>query len=396
MNSTVQSHLVGVYKRYPVILSAGEGAEVWDSEGRHYWDFLAGIGVNSLGYHHPDIQRILQDASALMHTSNLFWHQPGIELSERIAGISGGMWSLWSNSGTEANEAGIKLMRRIGHPLGRHHILTMHGGFHGRTLGSLSATPVRRYQEPFEPLVPGFVPIAYGDLDSLAEALARWQPAGVIMEPIQGEGGIVVPPPGYLSEAVRMIHQAGAVILFDEVQSGMGRTGQWFGYQVEGELEPDLITVAKGMGAGMPIGGLLVSAKWAEAFEPGDHGTTFGGNPLASKMALAVIDWLDHGGLEHIRQMGTVMQSQLRALQNRYPDLIREVRGRGLMWGIKTSVPAAPIVQQALSLGLIINAPQSHVIRMLPPFVIDETAIAACCTILGTVLDQMTQQQMSG
>jgi acetylornithine/succinyldiaminopimelate/putrescine aminotransferase len=385
------THLIGVYRRHPVTLARGEGARVWDAQGKPYWDFLAGIGVNSLGYHHPDVDRVLRDASQLMHTSNLFWHQPGIDLSQRIADITDGMWSLWVNSGTEANEAGIKMMRRIGHDQGRYHIIAMTGAFHGRTLGSLSATPHQSYQEPFQPLVPGFVTVPYGDLDALAQALAKWNPCGVMMEPIQGEGGVVVPPPGYLTEAVRMIHQADSLILFDEVQTGAGRTGNWFGYQHEGELSPDLITVAKGIGAGMPIGGLLVAPKWAQAFHPGDHGTTFGGNPLASRMALTVIEWLDQGGLNHVREMSSKLEQGLGQLQQSYPQLIQAVRGRGLMWGLKTSVPAGPLVQQALAEGLIVNAAQPDIIRLLPPYVIDETAIAACCTILGKVLDQASR-----
>lgn len=266
---------MAVYARYPVTLSHGQGAEVWDIQGKHYWDFLAGIGVNALGYHHERVVKALNQAVSLTHTSNLFWHQPGIDLSNKMAEITHGYWSLWANSGTEANEAGIKLMRRYGKTVGRSAILSLSGGFHGRTMGSLSATFVPAYQDPFTPLVPEFYEVEAGNLSALEEALDRFKPCGLIVEAIQGEGGVIPLPPGYLSAAAKLAQDAGTLLMVDEVQTGMGRTGDWFGFQHEG-IKPDIITVAKGIGAGISIGGMLAKKRWPAISSPGIMGPRLG------------------------------------------------------------------------------------------------------------------------
>ncbi len=389
-----KNHLIPVYGRYPVTLSHGQGAEVWDVNGKHYWDFLAGIGVNSLGYGHERILKAFDKSQNLLHTSNLFWHNPGIELSNKMAELTGGYLSLWVNSGTEANEAGIKLMRRYGKSVGRSAILSLTNGFHGRTMGSLSATFVPRYQDPFTPLVPDFYEVEAGSLSALEEAIDQFHPCGVMMEPIQGEGGVVPLPKGYLSQGAKVAQDAGCLVLIDEIQTGMGRTAQWFAFQSE-DIEPDIITVAKGLGGGIPIGGMLAQEHVARHFLPGEHGSTFGGNPLASQMALAVIDWLEAEGLDHIRKMAGVLEEALGSLQRDFPDLVLGYRGQGLMWGLLVRVPSSPIAAQALDRGLIVNAPQPNVIRLLPPLIVNEEAIGAFFHIMTQVL-QLTREQREG
>ncbi|SMC02161.1 acetylornithine aminotransferase apoenzyme [Sulfobacillus thermosulfidooxidans DSM 9293] len=386
---------MAVYARYPVTLSHGQGAEVWDIQGKHYWDFLAGIGVNALGYHHERVVKALNQAVSLTHTSNLFWHQPGIDLSNKMAEITHGYWSLWANSGTEANEAGIKLMRRYGKTVGRSAILSLSGGFHGRTMGSLSATFVPAYQDPFTPLVPEFYEVEAGNLSALEEALDRFKPCGLIVEAIQGEGGVIPLPPGYLSAAAKLAQDAGTLLMVDEVQTGMGRTGDWFGFQHEG-IKPDIITVAKGIGAGISIGGMLAKKEVARYFQPGDHGTTFGGNPLAATVALEVLDWLQSEGLEHVRQMAPKMEAKLVALQDAFPEIVSGYRGRGLMWGLVVKVPAKTLVLDALDNGLILNAPKPDVIRMLPPLIIDDRALDAFFEIMTQVFSSYITSQREG
>ena len=385
-------HLMAVYARYPVTLSHGQGAEVWDINGKHYWDFLAGIAVNLLGYHHERVVKALSKASSLMHTSNLFWHQPGIDLSNKMAAITNGYGSLWVNSGTEANEAGIKLLRRYGKHVHRQAILSLSGGFHGRTMGSLSATFVPAYQDPYAPLVPGFYEVESGNLRALKDALDRYKPCGFIVEPIQGEGGVLPLPPGYLSSAARLAHDAGCLVMVDEVQTGMGRTGDWFGFQAE-DVVPDIITLAKGLGAGIPIGGMLATEDVAQYFQPGDHGSTFGGNPLAATVALSVIDWLETEGIEHVRQMAPKMEQRLASLLRAFPDVVSGYRGRGLMWGLIVNTSANVLVLEALEQGLILNAPKPNVIRVVPPLIIDDNALDAFSDIMHRVLKKSQQQR---
>lgn len=384
------NHLMPVYNRYPVVLTHGDGAEVYDVQGRHFWDFLAGIGVNSLGYNHPAMQKVLADSAALIHTSNLFWTAEGIALSNKMAEITGGYLSLWSNSGTEANEAAIKLMRRYGKSVNKQAILSLTGGFHGRTMGSLSATFVAAYQEPFAPLVPDFYEVEAGNIEALKQAMEQHHPCGLMIESIQGEGGVVPLPEGYLAEAAAVARQYDCLLMLDEVQTGMGRTGQWFGFQHE-KVSPDIITVAKGLGSGVPIGGMLAKPEIAQYFVPGDHGTTFGGNPLAARAGLCVIEWLEQGGLDHIQRVSGLLEQRLQQLVREYPDIVEGYRGRGLMWGLMVTAPAKDLVQAALDQGLILNAPKPHVIRLLPPLVVEEAGITAFYDILSTVLEQWRQ-----
>lgn len=381
---TIHTFMMNTYRRYPVTWAGGDQDVLIDIDGNRYWDFLAGIGVNSLGYQHPLVQKALADSASLLHTSNLFWHQPGQRLSQQMAEITGGFVSLWSNSGTEANEGAMKLARRA-RP-GRTALLSLSGAFHGRTFGALSLTPTAAYQNPFAPLVPECFTVPFGDLAALSQALRDKTPAAVFFEAIQGEGGVVVPPPGYLAEAAQMVQNSGALVVMDEVQTGIGRTGDWFGFEHEG-VRPDIVTVAKGLGAGIPIGGVLARPEVGDAFQPGDHGTTFGGNVLASRMALAVLEWLSQGGLNQVRRRSVELEQALRTIGQRVPHVVQEIRGRGLMWGMVIRGSAPDVVAQALDHGLVINAPKPNVLRFLPPLIVSSEAIGQMARILQQILE---------
>lgn len=376
---------IAVFRRYPVVFARGEGVRLYDEAGRAYWDFLAGIGVSSLGHNHPRLRQAIQDSVGLLHTSNLFWNRPAIRLAERLQRISGGMQVFFANSGTEANEAAIKIMRRFGRDDGRHHIVTLTGGFHGRTMGALAMTPIPAYQDPFRPLPDGFSAVPYGDLDALSRALEALRPAGIMVEPIQGEAGVVVPPPGYLRALAELARASGTLVAVDAVQTGMGRTGDWFGHEPEG-FRPDVLTLAKGLGGGVPIGAALAEPRVAARLLPGEHGTTFGGNPLAASAGLAVLDWLEDGGLERVRRRGEILAAGLSGIQARHPDRVVEVRGRGLMWGLVLDRPSAPVVARALDAGLVVNATGGRVVRLLPPLIVDDEAISAALDILERVI----------
>jgi acetylornithine/N-succinyldiaminopimelate aminotransferase len=380
---------IPVYRRYPVRFVRGEGMWLYDTEGRAYLDFLAGIGASSLGHNHPLLRRRLSEALSLLHVSNFFSHPAGEELAERLSELAGGRRVFFSNSGTEANEAALKLCRKYGGRQGRAVILSATDAFHGRTLGSLAMTPHPPYQDPFRPLPEGFAVVRYGDLEDLAAALDRHRPCAVFLEPIQGEAGVVVPPAGYLRQAKELVHQAGALLVVDDVQTGMGRTGYYFAEQHEEGMLGDVITLAKGLGGGVPIGATLAVEAVAEAIAPGEHGTTFGGNPLAAAAGLAVTDWLADGGLEHVRQMAEPMQSRLQALAARHPEWVEGVRGRGLMWALVLKGPAAPVVERALAMGLVANATHGNVVRLLPPLIVETAHLDRMAELLDQALAEV-------
>lgn len=359
---------IGLYRRYPVSFVRGEGMWLYDTEGKAYLDFLAGIGASSLGHHHPLMVEHLTEALPLLHTSNLFQHPGGQALAERLSEISEGMQVFFCNSGTEANEAAIKFCRRWGQERGRNVLLSATHAFHGRTLGSLALTPHPPYQDPFRPLPAGMATFTYGDIADLTQALGKWHPCGVFLEPIQGEAGVVVPPPGFLAEAARLVREHGALLVIDDIQAGMGRTGYYFAEAAEGVMG-DVVTLAKGLGGGVPMGAVLVRREVAESLQPGDHGTTFGGGPLAAAAGLAVTQWLAEGGLDHVRAVSVQMQAQLEGVAALHPGLVETVRGRGLMWGMVLQEPAPPVVAEALQLGLVTNAAHERVIRFLPPLI---------------------------
>lgn len=361
-------------------LVRGEGAHVWDADGREYVDLLGGIAVNALGHAHPAlVAAVTEQLQTLGHVSNFFTTGPQVELAERLLGLLDAEGRVFlTNSGAEANEAAFKLTRRTG----RTHVVVAQGGFHGRTMGALALTSKEAYRAPFEPL-PGevaFVP--YGDADALAAAVTG-ETAAILLEPIQGEAGVVVPPDGYLAAARRVADEHGALLWLDEVQSGMGRTGAWFAHTASG-VRPDVVTLAKGLGGGLPIGACVGLGAAGELLQPGNHGTTFGGNPVACAAALAVIRTIeDEGILEHVTVLGQKLRDGLAA-----DPRVTEVRGEGLLIGLDLSADAsAAVVESAQERGYILNNPTPRRIRLAPPLVLSADDAAAFLEAWPAILD---------
>jgi acetylornithine aminotransferase len=381
--------IMPTYKRLDVCFTHGEGCWLYDTAGRRYLDALSGIAVCGLGHSHPAVtQAITAQAGKLLHTSNLYAIGPQQELAERITRLAGMDSVFFSNSGAEANEAAIKIARLYGHQKGidKPSIIVMEGAFHGRTLATLSATGSRKVQAGFEPLVSGFVRARYGDLPEIA-AIARNNPriVAVLVEPVQGEAGIRVAPPGYLQGLREICDAHDWLLMLDEVQTGNGRTGRMFAWQHEGAA-PDVLTTAKGLGNGVPIGACLARGKAAAVFGPGNHGSTFGGNPLACAAANAVLQTMEDEHLcEHAERMGDLLVQQLRERLAKTPG-VREVRGKGLMVGIELQAPGAGLVEAALAEGLLINVTADNVIRLLPPLVISEAEVTQITDILVRLL----------
>lgn len=363
------------YQRLPIALARGEGARVWDTEGREYLDALSGIAVVGLGHAHPKVTRaITEQAGAIMHSSNLYRIPAQEALGDKLAAISGMDRVFFCNSGAEANEAAIKLARLHGHKRGieKPVVLVAEGSFHGRTLATLSATGNKKVQAGFEPLVEGFHRVPYNDLEAVRRAAAeRKDIAAVLVEPVQGEGGINCPDAGYLKGLRELCDEHSWLLMLDEIQSGMGRTGHWFAHQAEG-ITPDVMSLAKGLGNGYPIGACLARGEAAELFGPGSHGTTFGGNHLASRVGLAVIEAMEEDGL--VARAAELGQRLLQGFQNRIGQLegVRKIRGHGLMLGIELDRPAGALVAQALQEGLLINVTAERVVRLLPPLVLSD------------------------
>jgi acetylornithine aminotransferase len=375
------------YQRLPIAFERGEGAWLWDDQGRRYLDAISGVAVCSLGHAHPAITQALCDqASRLVHTSNLYRIPLQEQLAARLTHLSGMDNAFFCNSGAEANEAAIKLARLHGHQ--RHieapAIVVMEGSFHGRTLATLSATGNRKVQAGFEPLVQGFVRVPFNDLDAL-KAAARNRPevAAILLEPIQGEGGVVVPDPGYLAGIRALCDAHGWLMMLDEVQTGLCRTGRWFACQHEAVL-PDVMTLAKALGNGVPIGACLARGAAAELFQPGNHASTFGGNPLTCRAALAVVDTLErHNLADRAAQLGRMMTEGLHAALGDVPG-VRAIRGRGLILGVELDRPCGELVQRALREHLLINVTAERVVRLLPPLILtDEEA--------GQIVDQVSR-----
>jgi acetylornithine/N-succinyldiaminopimelate aminotransferase len=383
--------LMSTYGRIPVAFTRGEGMKVWDQDGREYLDFLAGIAVTALGHSHPRVVESLKaQAEKIFHTSNLYQIEPQIDLAELLVSHSFAQKAFFCNSGTEANEGAIKLARRYaGERFGpeRSTILAMKNSFHGRTLGSLSATGQEKFQKGFGPLVPGFSFVPFNDLEALDRA---WDDTvcAVMMEPIQGEGGIRVPDPQYLAEVKHRCRERKALLILDEVQTGLGRTGTLFAYEQFG-AEPDIMTLAKALGNGLPIGALLATDEVAQAFQPGTHAATFGGNFIVTAVARTVLSViLEEGFLARVRQMGEFFKAGLLRLQERFPQIL-EVRGRGLLLGLALDRPGKPIVDACLSRGFLINCTQETILRFTPPLIIDEASIEALLQTLEQLLKEL-------
>jgi len=365
-------HLMATYARLPVQFERGEGVWLWDTEGRQYLDALGGIAVCALGHAHPGVaQAVAEQAARLVHTSNLYGITLQEQLAERLCGLSGMERAFFCNSGAEANEAAIKIARLYGH--GRQiaipAVIVMENSFHGRTLATLTATGNRKVQAGFEPLVQGFIRVPYNNLHAIETVADNSSDVvAVLVEPIQGEGGINVPDPDYLPGLRRICDEHGWLLMLDEIQTGMGRTGAWFACQHSGVL-PDVLTLAKALGNGVPIGACLARGTAAGLMHPGNHGTTFGGNPLAARAALAVIEAIERGDLvKHAAELGQQLldgfHEQLSGLSG-----VKEIRGLGLMIGIELDRPCAVLVKRALDRGLLINVTADRVIRLLPPMV---------------------------
>jgi acetylornithine aminotransferase len=367
--------LMATYNRLPVAFARGEGVWLWDTAGRRYLDALSGIAVCGLGHAHPAVSLALCDqAGLLVHTSNLYRVDAQETLGETLTTLSGMDSAFFCNSGAEANEAAIKIARLHAHRQGREQpaVLVMESGFHGRTLATLSATANRKVQAGFEPLVQGFVRVPYDDLEA-AETAAAHRPdiTAILVEPIQGEGGINVPSEDYLGRLRELCDRRGWLLMLDEIQTGMGRTGALFSYQSNGIL-PDVVTLAKGLGNGFPIGACLARGEAARVLGPGTHGSTFGGSPLASRVALAVIETLQGERLaERASRMGTYLLGELAQALGDIEGVV-EVRGRGLMIGIELDRPCGDLVVRALEEGLLINVTAERVVRLLPPLILEQ------------------------
>ncbi len=380
------AHVLTTYKRQPVAFVRGEGSRLYDVDGREYLDLLSGIGVAALGHAHPRLAAALaEQAQTLLHTSNLFYHPLQAQVADRLATLSGLPRVFFCNSGTEAVEACLKFARRYWYTkgeIGRTGFVAFTHGFSGRTLGSLSVTWEPNYRAPFQPLVPGVTFVEVGDVDALNAAVTA-STATIIAEPIQGEGGVRPMPQAFADAIESACTRTGTLLIADEIQCGLGRTGRNFYFQALG-LTPDLVSTAKALGAGVPVGATLVAAHVADAVAPGDHGTTYGGNLLACRAALVFLEELmDNGLLPHVIEAGAVFELGLRTLALKYP-VITEVRGAGLMWGLQLTVDAAPVVASALKHGLIINRTNEKVVRMLPPYTITREEIARALSLLDT------------
>lgn len=367
--------LMNTYGTRTLTLVRGEGSRVWDDQGNSYIDAISGIAVCGLGHSHPAVTRALCDqAGTLLHVSNLYNIPPQGELADRLCEQSGMDKVFFSNSGAEANEAAIKLARKYGHAQGVEHpvILVMENSFHGRTLATLSATGNRKAQEGFAPLVEGFVRLPYNDPEAVRAAAAEHRNiVAVLVEPVQGEGGVRVPTASYLNQLREICDQNDWLLMLDEIQTGNGRTGRYFAYQHNG-IQPDVVTTAKGLGNGVPIGACLARGRAAEIFQPGSHGSTFGGNPLACRAGLAVMETLFNEGLiERAARLGDwLLQRFAETLKG--DAKVVDIRGKGLMLGIELDRPCADLVAQARARELLINVTAGNTVRLLPPFILTD------------------------
>lgn len=381
-------HVMQTYGRFPLVAVRGEGCRLWDADGKSYLDFLAGVAVNALGHCHPKVVAALREqAGMLLHCSN-FYHIPQqIELAEWLCARSFADQVFFCNSGAEANEAAIKLVRKYSlekHGEHRFEVITALASFHGRTLATISATGQDKVRAGFAPILPGFRYVPFGELETLRAAVTA-STCAIMLEPVQGEGGVNVPPPGYLQAVRELCDAHGLLLIYDEVQVGCGRTGSLWAYEQEG-VEPDVMTLAKALAGGPPIGAMLARRHCATALGPGTHGSTFGGNPLMCSAALAAMQTLiEDDVLNNCARMGAYLREQLEGLRQKY-DFIKEIRGRGLILGMELSCDGAEIVRQAMQHGLLINCTVGKVLRFLPPLIVSREEIDEAVSILNRVL----------
>lgn len=377
-----------VFARYNIVLDHGDGPYVYDTKGKKYIDFLAGIAVNVVGHNYkPLVDAVSQQASKMIHCSNLYYTEVQVEAAEKLKKLSGMDKVFFGNSGAEANEGAIKLARKYATNIDpeKIQIISAFHSFHGRTLATLTATGQDHYHHGFGPLPAGFDYVPYNDIQAL-EAKMSDKTCAVMLEAIQGEGGVHVPDPDYLPKVRALCDKYNAVLIFDEVQCGMGRTGTFFGCQQFG-VKPDIVTLAKGLAGGVPIGAFMATDKVASAFHAGDHGSTFGGNPLACAAACVVLDALIDGNLmENAKEIGAYLQSKFEEYKAKYPNLIKEVRGRGLILGMELTRPGREIANECLDYGAIINCTAGNVLRFVPPLNITKAHVDELISVLDKVL----------
>jgi predicted acetylornithine/succinylornithine family transaminase len=380
------TYILGTYARTGFHPRYGSGARLYDADGKAYWDLLAGIAVNALGYGHPRLSKALaEESTGLYHVSNLFYHPAQGLLAEKLVTLSGLSKVFFCNSGAEATEAVLKLAR-LKTP-GRFKVVALDESFHGRTFAAVSITGHAPYRTPFTPLVPGAEFVPANDIEALEKAVTA-ETSVIMLEPIQGEGGIIPLTPAYLRAARDAADRVGAILVFDEIQCGLGRTGQLFAFMESGVV-PDAVTLAKAIGGGLPLGAVLVGPSLADVIKPGQHGTTFGGNPVACRLGLEVLSIVsDPDFLQSVATLGEWFRGSVLEMKKRCPA-ITDVRGRGLMWGIELDRPVKPIVRELMERGFVIGSAREKVLRLLPPLVIPKDALSAFLTTLEEILTEM-------
>ncbi|CAN2039832.1 Acetylornithine aminotransferase [Candidatus Magnetomoraceae bacterium gMMP-15] len=381
--------IANTYARFPLVLTKGKGCTVWDSDGNSYTDFVAGIAVCSLGHAHPKVAEALSyQASILIHVSNLYYTEPQIKLASWLVDHSFADKAFFCNSGAEANEAAIKLARKYFQDKGetkRKGIITLENSFHGRTMATLSATGQEKIQKGFNPLVPGFKLVPFNDTEALSNAIDE-KICAVMLEPIQGEGGVCVPDSDYLKTVRKICDENGILLIFDEIQTGMGRTGKLFAYE-HFDVEPDIMTLAKALANGLPIGAMLAREEIIQAFGPGSHATTFGGTPLITATAFAVVSTLEKENIiENCARVGSYFKERLIELKGQH-DVVKEVRGHGLLLGMELKKDGGPIVESCMKKGFLINCAHGNVLRFIPPLIITEKEIDALIECLSNELN---------
>jgi acetylornithine/N-succinyldiaminopimelate aminotransferase len=386
-------YIMKTYGRYPIVPVRGEGCQLWDADGRRYLDFLAGVAVNNLGHCHPKVVKALQEqAATLIHCSNYYQIPQQIELAELLCSLSFADKAFFCNSGAEANEAAIKLARKYsrdvtGRPE-RYGIITAADSFHGRTMATVSATGQEKVQRFFDPLLHGFTHVPFNDIDALAAGVTA-DTCAVMLEPIQGEGGINIPAADYLAKVRELCNRHNLLLILDEVQVGMGRTGKLFAHEHFG-IAPDIMTLAKALAGGAPIGTMLAREEIAVAFVPGTHGSTFGGNPLVCAAALATVRaMLEEGILNRAEEMGDYLLGELESLHKKYPALVKEVRGIGLMIGMGLTIPGGDIVKQGHEKGLLLNVTHDSVLRFVPPLTVSKAEVDEMIAILDGIFAEV-------
>lgn len=389
-----KKYFMSTFKRSNVVIVRGEGNRVWDDKGKEYLDFVGGWAVNALGHCHPAIVNALNEqAHTLIQASNQFYTIPQLRLAEILVESSSLDKVFISNSGAEANEGAIKLARKYGQIYlnGAYEIITVTGSFHGRTMSTIAATGQRKFQKPFLPLPDGFVNVAFNDIEAIKSATSG-KTCAVMLEPIQGESGVNIPHEGYFRKVREWCDEKGLLLILDEIQTGIGRTGTLFAYEQLG-IEPDVMTLAKGLGGGVPIAAFLAKEK-ASVFSPGEHGSTFGGNPLACSVACATLKFiLENSILENVRKVGHYLKSKLINLQSRF-DFVREVRGRGLLWAVEfNSDISADVVQDCMERGLLVNPVKPNAIRLMPALIVQKEEVDEAVGILREVLEMFGKRR---